>query len=168
MYEELCWMLEGIALTIEFTGRPQANKPPWHEPRRSRWSWRPSRSRWPLRRLRRASHARRLWWPPWWLPTQRRRLPWRLPWRSWCPRRLQPLLNTDPRERRSTQRALQSRCLQTVCGKSSCEATIPTAGKSGRGPHACALREEATRRGDVLVFTTTVHACAIAFKRRER
>jgi hypothetical protein len=103
MHGKLCLILEGLSLTIESTGRPQANEPSWHEPRRTRWSRRPSWSWWPIRRLRRSSHARRLWWPPWWLPTQRRRLPWRLPWRSWCPRRLQPLLSNDQRERKSTQ-----------------------------------------------------------------
>jgi hypothetical protein len=134
MHEELYWMFEGGPLTIKRTGRPQANEPPRHEPRRTRWSRRPSRSWWPLWRLRCSSHARRLWWSPWWLPSQRWRLPWWLPWRSWCPRRLQPLLSDAPREQQSTQRALRSRCLQAACGKSSYEAKIPMAGRQRQGP----------------------------------
>jgi len=164
-----CEMVEGGTLTIETTGRSQANKPPWHEPRRTwRWSRRTSRSWWTLRRLWRSSHARRLWWPPWWLPTQRWRLPRRLPWRSWrSSRRLQPILSNDQREQNSTQRALRSHRLQTTCGKSSCEAKIPMASRKWQEPHVCVLGKKAMRRG-VLLFsttTTTIHACAIALKR---
>jgi hypothetical protein len=162
--------LENYWLTIGTTGCPQANKPPWHEPRRTwRWSRRPSRSWWPLRRLRCSSHARRLWWPPWWLPTQRWRLPRRLPWRSWrSSRRLQPILSNDQREQRSTQRArFEAVACRHYAVSHHAGQRFRRRAKSSREAAPCVFSErKATRRG-VLLFstTTTIHACAIALKR---
>lgn len=154
-------MWKGRPLTIETTGRPQANEPPWHEPRWSRW-WtrRPSRSWWPIRRLWRSSHARRLWWPPWWLPSQRWRLPWRLPWRPWSPsRRLQPLLSNDQREERPIGSALFEAFACRHYAVSLHARQVPTAGKQQqRRLRVCHQRK---RLGDeeICCFHYYYHSC---------
>ena len=160
----------GRLLTNEITGRPQANKPSWHEPWRTRWSRRTSWSWWPIRRLRRSSHARRLWWPPWWLLTQRWRLPRRLPWRPWRPRRLQPLLSDDQRKQKSEQRV---RFEAVACRQHAVSFHVghrsPMAGRQQqRQPRVCSQGRGYETRSVLFSTTTTFHACAIAFKRRER
>ena len=63
-------------------------------------------------------------------------------------------------------RALLSRYLQILCGKSSCWTKIPVTGKKRQRSHmGVPGKDYKTRRFAVFITTTAFHACAIALKR---